>query len=143
MEVPLKPGVQLGGSAEDTALGWTQGHLCWGVRWAQHGWLGGYGCLPCPTVTPALHRLGLGVWGWHHWLCSMLGLWLGPEKTPHGGCILGAGLHPCQSDLNFRGKLNWKERRERQEGSSAEMLPDRHSVETAAAGCRCNERHKY
>lgn len=87
MEVPLKPGVQLRGSAEDTALGWTQGHLCWGVRWAQHGWLGGYGCLPCPTVTPALHRLGFG------------GLRLAPLAVLNAGALAGAredtswGLH--------------------------------------------------
>lgn len=50
---------------------------------------------------------------------------------------------PVSARPKLQKELCWKEQREGQEGSFAEMLLDRHSVETAAAGCRRNEIHKY
>lgn len=105
--------------------------------------LDGHGCLPCPPASPAL--LMGWIWGWHRWLWSVLGVRMGPEKTPLGAAV---EVEVCtRVRLSVRPKLqrelNWKEQREGREGSFAEMLPDRYSVETAAAGCRRSEMHKY
>lgn len=69
------------------------------------------------------------------------------------GCNSGKGLHDgcwlCpvldrQPSPKLQRQLSWQERREGQDGSSADkMLLDRYSVETDATGCRCNEIHKY
>lgn len=52
-------------------------------------------------------------------------------------------IAPTSVRLKLQRELNWQERREGQEGISAEMLLDRLGVQTAAAGWRRNEIHKY
>lgn len=120
------------------------GHLSQDV-----GVMGAHGCwmgtAACPVPLPALPYCVGWIWGWHRWLWSELGVQMGPEKTPLGA---GVEVEVCtRVRLSVRPKLqtelNWKERREARGGSFAEMLPDRYSVETAAAGCRCSEIHKY
>lgn len=70
---------------------------------------------------------------------------MGPDKTPLGAAVEVEVCTRVRLSVrpNLQRELNWKERREGREGSFAEMLPDRYSVETAAAGCRRSEIHKY
>lgn len=102
-------------------LGCDDGH-------SMDGWMGMAAC-PVP-----LSPLPCCLWGWHPWLWAVMG-----QRRP----LVGAAFAPRSVRLKLQREGNWEERREGQEGSSAEMLPDRHRVQTAAAGCRCNETQKY
>lgn len=123
-----------GGSAEIPwhSPGWTHGH--------QDGMgMDGHGCLPWP-----LSGFGAGFGAGTVAVVSAGGL-DGAEETPQElwGLCLRWRIAPTSVRLKLQKELNWQERREGQEGISAEMLLDRLGVETAAAGCRRNEIHKY